>query len=96
MKKLKRHTVEENLEFVLNENTPEEIKKQYRKAAKNLIKLMENRKSKSVVITSPNIGEGKSLSCVREGGAQGATKGLYMKKQRLSLASARQRPLHLA
>ena len=64
MKKLKRHTVEENLEFVLNENTPEEIKKQYRKAAKNLIKLMENRKSKSVVITSPNIGEGKSLSCV--------------------------------
>lgn len=64
MKKLIRHTVEENLGFILNEKTPEEIIKQYRKTAKNLIKLMENRERKGVVITSPNSGEGKSLSCV--------------------------------
>ena len=64
MKKLKRHTVEENLEFILNKNSPEEIVKQYRITAKNLIKLMENRERKAVVITSPNSGEGKSLSCV--------------------------------
>ena len=64
MKKLKRHTVEENLGYVLSENSPEAIRKQYRRTAKNLIKLMENRDKKSVVITSPNCGEGKSLSCV--------------------------------
>lgn len=64
MKKLIRHTVEENLEFVLNENTPEIIRKQYKRTANNLIKLMEKRDKKSVVITSPNCGEGKSLSCV--------------------------------
>ncbi len=64
MRKIKRRTVEEDIKFIISNDSPDGIKKEYRSAAKNLIKLMKRHKRNSIIITSSNSGEGKSLCCV--------------------------------